>query len=157
MTRERFIELVTAEQEPLRRFLLSLCRGNRDEAEEIAQETLIKAYLASGGYVERYKFSTWLFKIAYRTFLDHIKRPSHTVEPLDERIPGGTPADEAFRYEALYHAIGQLPERSRAAILLYHIEGYSVKEIAVITHSNPVAVRQLLSRGLKQLRNILKQ
>ena len=138
MTRERFIELVTAEQEPLRRFLLSLCRGNRDEAEEIAQETLIKAYLASGGYVERYKFSTWLFKIAYRTFLDHIKRPSHTVEPLDDRIPGGTPADEAFRYEALYHAIGQLPERSRAAILLYHIEGYSVKEIAVITHSNPV-------------------
>lgn len=156
MTRERFIELVTAEQEPLRRFLLSLCRGNRDEAEEIAQETLIKAYLASGGYVERYKFSTWLFKIAYRTFLDHIKRPSHTVEPLDERIAGGTLADEAFRYEALYHAIGQLPERSRAAILLYHIEGYSVKEIAVITHSNPVAVRQLLSRGLKQLRNILK-
>ena len=156
MTRERFIELVTAEQEPLRRFLLSLCRGNRDEAEEIAQETLIKAYLASGGYVERYKFSTWLFKIAYRTFLDHIKRPLRTVEPLDDRIPGGTPADEAFRYEALYHAIGQLPERSRAAILLYHIEGYSVKEIAIITHSNPVAVRQLLSRGLKQLRNILK-
>ena len=42
MTRERFIELVTAEQEPLRRFLLGLCGGNRMEADDIAQETLIK-------------------------------------------------------------------------------------------------------------------
>ena len=44
MTRERFIEHVTAEQEPLRRFLLGLCGGNRMEADDIAQETLIKAY-----------------------------------------------------------------------------------------------------------------
>ena len=49
MTRERFIELVTAEQDPLRRFLLGLCGGNRMEADDIAQETLIKAYLESRG------------------------------------------------------------------------------------------------------------
>ena len=83
MTRERFIELVTAEQEPLRRFLLSLCRGNRDEAEEIAQETLIKAYLASGGYVERYKFSTWLFKIAYRTLQTRLFATKPCITPSD--------------------------------------------------------------------------
>ena len=165
MTRERFIELVTAEQEPLRRFLLALCGGNRATAEDIAQDALIKAYLASGEYVERCKFRTWLFKIAYRTFLDYTKRPHHLIEPLDENTANNmvqsdnmlvTPTDTAFRYESLYYAIKQLPEQSRVAILLYHIEGYSIGDIATITHCNPIAVRQRLSRGLKRLKTILK-
>lgn len=157
MTRERFIELVTAEQEPLRRFLLALCGGDRAMSEDIAQDALIKAYLASGEFVERYKFRTWLFKIAYRTFLDYAKRPHRLAEPLDERMDGGEPADAAFRYEALYHAIDQLPEQSRAAVMLYHIEGYSFSDIATITHSNSIAVRQRLSRGLRQLKTILER
>lgn len=156
MTRQRFIELATAEQEPLRRFLLALCCGDRAEAEDVAQETFVKAWLASDGYVERYKFRTWLFKIAYRTLLDHRKRPC--TEPLPDSldVAGSEAADAAFRYESLYRAIAMLPERERAATLLYHIEGYSMAEIAVITHTSPVAVRKQLSRGLKRLREILK-
>ena len=161
MTRERFIELATAEQEPLRRFLLALCGGDRMEAEDIAQEAFVKAWLASERFDERYKFRTWLFKIAYHTLLDHAKRPR--LERLSEvsdiselsDISDYT-ADADFRYEALYRAIDQLPERARAATLLYHIEGYSIKDIATITHSNPVAVRQQLHRGLTRLREILK-
>ena len=161
MTRERFIELATAEQEPLRRFLLALCGGDRMEAEDIAQEAFVKAWLASERFDERYKFRTWLFKIAYHTLLDHAKRPR--LERLSEvsdisELSGISDytADASFRYEALYRAIDQLPERARAATLLYHIEGYSIKDIATITHSNPVAVRQQLHRGLTRLREILK-
>lgn len=161
MTRERFIELATAEQEPLRRFLLALCGGDRMEAEDIAQEALVKAWLASERFDERYKFRTWLYKIAYRTLLDHAKRPR--LERLSEVSDNSElsdisdyTADAAFRYEALYRAIDQLPQRVRAATLLYHIEGYSIKDIATITHSNPVAVRQQLHRGLTRLREILK-
>ena len=161
MTRERFIELATAEQEPLRRFLLALCGGDRMEAEDIAQEAFVKAWLASERFDERYKFRTWLFKIAYRTLLDHAKRPR--LERLSEVSDNSElsdisdyTADAAFRYEALYRAIDQLPQRVRAATLLYHIEGYSIKDIATITHSNPVAVRQQLHRGLTRLREILK-
>ena len=161
MTRERFIELATAEQEPLRRFLLALCGGDRMEAEDIAQEAFVKAWLASERFDERYQFRTWIFKIAYRTLLDHAKRPR--LERLSEvsdiselsDISDYT-ADASFRYEALYRAIDQLPNRVRAATLLYHIEGYSIKEISTITHSNPVAVRQQLHRGLTRLRQILK-
>lgn len=159
MTRERFIELVTAEQEPLRRFLLALCGGDRATAEDIAQDALIKAYLASGEFVERYKFRTWLFKIAYRTFLDYAKRP-HTELLSDSSNwsdKSDLATDAAFRYEALYQAIDQLSEQSRAAVLLYHIEGYSIGDIATITHSNPIAVRQRLSRGLRQLKTILEK
>lgn len=158
MTRERFIELATAEQEPLRRFLLALCGGDRMEAEDIAQEAFIKAWLASERYEERYKFRTWLYKIAYRTLLDHAKRTR--IESLPDlaelSVHSDYTADASFRYEALYRAIDQLPNRVRAATLLYHIEGYSIKEISTITHSNPVAVRQQLHRGLTRLREILK-
>ena len=70
MTREQFIALVSEDQESLRRFLLALCEGDRMEAEDIAQEAMVKAYIAMERFVERAKFATWLFKIAYNTFLD---------------------------------------------------------------------------------------
>jgi RNA polymerase sigma-70 factor (ECF subfamily) len=156
MTRERFIELVQVEQESLRRFLLALCNGDRELADDLAQETLIKAWLASDGFVERYKFSTWLFKIAYNTFLDYKKRPFRAVEPIDETHPSQDRPDDAFKYEDLYFALSQLAEKTRMIILLYYMQGYSVIEIAKITGSNPVAVRQHLSRGRKQLKKLLE-
>lgn len=58
MNREEFIALISSEQESLRRFLLALCGGDRMEAEDIAQEAMVKAYIASGRFVERHKFST---------------------------------------------------------------------------------------------------
>ena len=53
MNREQFTALVTREQESLRRFLLALCTGNLDDANDIAQEALIKAYLARDKYCEQ--------------------------------------------------------------------------------------------------------
>ena len=50
MTREQFIQLVSDEQEALRGFLLALCCGYKDDADDIAQDALVKAYLASAGY-----------------------------------------------------------------------------------------------------------
>ena len=126
-------------------------------AEDIAQDALVKAYLASDDFEERNKFRTWLFKIAYRTFLDAVKRPHPSPGSIDEDIEGGRPADAVFQYESLYNAIAQLPEKSRAAVLLYHIDGYTITDIAAIIHSNPIAVRQRLSRGLKQLKTILER
>ena len=73
MNREEFIAHIRGEQGHLRRFLLALCLGNRDEADDIAQESLVKAYLSSSGYRDEGNFTSWLYKIAYRTFLDHKK------------------------------------------------------------------------------------
>ena len=123
MTRERFIELATAEQEPLRRFLLALCGGDRMEAEDIAQETFIKAWLASERYEERYKFRTWLYKIAYRTLLDHAKRPR--IESMPDHselsVHSDYTADAAFRYEALSRPTDQPPNRLRAPTFPSHL------------------------------------
>ena len=73
MTREQFIKLVSDEQEALRGFLLVLCCGNKDDADDIAQDALVKAYIASVGYQNKGSFRSWLFNpsltFAYPFFL----------------------------------------------------------------------------------------
>ena len=69
MTREVFITQVEREQEALRGFLLTLCCGDKSNADDLAQDALVKAYVSSAGYQEKGHFRSWLFKIAYNTFL----------------------------------------------------------------------------------------
>lgn len=159
MTRERFIELVKCYQEPLRRFLITLCCGNREEAEDIAQDTLVKAYLSSPTFEERFKFSTWLFKIAYNTFLDRRKRSGanvhFTVIGDAGWIPAASVEEDNFKYQSLYQALEKISERERTAILLHYIGGYPVKESATIMNCSPGALKLLLMRGRNKLKAIL--
>lgn len=159
MTRERFIKAVESEQEQLRRFLLALCCGNRDEADDIAQETLVKAYLSSGGFKEGSKFAAWLYTIARNTFLDH-KRSSKAVDELsvaERTVASDMTADSGFEYQDLYRALGLLPHKERTAVLLFYLKGYSIKEISKITDCSEDAVKKQLSRGREQLRNKLER
>lgn len=160
MTRERFIELIEKEQEALRRFLLALCCGNRQEAEDIAQDTFIKAYVASPSFVEKFKFTTWLFKIAYNTFLDKAKRAGGYNIGLEERevksVLSHECSDGSFEYEGLYSALSSIPLKERTSILLFYIGGYSVRETASIMNCSSGAVRVLLSRGRKRMRKLLE-
>ena len=159
MNSERFIELVKIHQEPLRRFLITLCCGNREEAEDIAQDTLVKAYLSSPVFEERYKFSTWLFKIAYNTYLDRGKRAGSNVHftVIGEGgwIPEASVEEDSFKYQSLYHALKQISERERTAILLHYIGGYSVKESAAIMNCSSGALKLLLLRGRNKLKELL--
>jgi RNA polymerase sigma-70 factor (ECF subfamily) len=159
MKREQFIAYVSSEQESLRRFLLALCGGDRMEAEDIAQEAMIKAYLASDRFEERHKFATWLFKIAYNTFLDHKRSARNRETDLEAAayLADEQRADNAFAYQDLYEAIGTLPIKEKSAILLFYVSGYSVKEISNITSCSQLAVKQQLSRGRDKLRQILKR
>ena len=143
----------------MRRFLLALCEGDRMEAEDIAQEAMIKAYLASDRFVERFKFSTWLFKIAYNTFLDHKRSGRNRETDLEAAgfLAATQSADDAFTYQELYEAIGTLPLKEKSAILLFYVSGYTIKEISKITSCSQLAVKQQLSRGRDKLRQILKQ
>ena len=158
MTQERFVELVKEEQEVLRRFLLALCCGERPLAEDLAQETLLKAWLASAQYVERYRFRTWLCKIAYRTYVDHLRRHAHTPLPLDETtsLPASEQSDDIFRHESLHRALARLPIKERTAVCLFYLEEQSIREIAIATGCSQLAVKQQLKRGREHLRNMLK-
>ena len=157
MTREGFIELVEQEQEALRGFLLYLCCGNKDEADDLAQDALVKAYLSSAGYQEKGRFRSWLFKIAHNTFLNH-KASCRTTESIDEArtLISDTVADASFEHQDLYLALRTLPPKERSAITLFYLNGYTIKEIAAITEASEDAVKKQLSRGRDQLKEKLK-
>ena len=157
MTREGFIELVEREQEALRGFLLYLCCGNKDEADDIAQDALVKAYLSLAGYQEKGRFRSWLFKIAHNTFLNHKAslRYTESIEEARELI-SNTAADASFEHQDLYLALRTLPPKERSAITLFYLNGYNIKEIASITEASEDAVKKQLSRGRDQLKEKLK-
>ena len=157
MTRERFIALVEREQEALRGFLLYLCCGNKDEADDLAQDALVKAYLSSAGYQEKGRFRSWLFKIAHNTFLNH-KASCRTTESLDEAraLVSNTSTDASFAHQDLYLALRTLPPKERSAITLFYFNGYNIKEIAAIIDTSEDAVKKQLSRGRDKLKEKLK-
>ena len=157
MTREVFITHVEREQEALRGFLLALCCGNKSDADDLAQDALVKAYLSLTGYRDKGKFRSWLFKIAHNTFLNH-KASCRTTESLDEAraLVSNTSADASFAHQDLYLALRTLPPKERSAITLFYLSGYNIKEIAAITDTSEDAVKKQLSRGRDKLKERLK-
>lgn len=158
MTRQQFILHVTATQKAFRRFLVALCCGDKQSADDIAQEAYIKAYVASSTLKDESKFIPWLLKIGYNTFINH-KRGSRQTASCDEvkEVAGEEWADNAFAYQDLYQALSKISVKERTALLLFYMQGYSIKEIAQIQETNEDAVKQHLSRGRKHLRGLLSK
>ncbi|MDE6397563.1 MAG: RNA polymerase sigma factor [Muribaculaceae bacterium] len=156
MTREQFIALVEQHRKAFRRFLAGLCCGDTQLADDIAQESFVKAYLSSDGLEDSARFKAWLYRIGINTFLTE-RRRYRPVTGYDEitNHAAETGADDAFRYQELYQALDRLPDRERTSLLLFYLEGYPVKDIAAMVGVSEEAVRQHLSRGRSHLRNLM--
>lgn len=156
MTCEQFISQVKTTQKAFRRFLVALCCGDSMLADDVAQESYLKAYISCKGLLNDEKFKSWIFKIGYNTFLNH-KRSERLGVRLDEalEITASEKTDGGFAYEELYGALSKLTSKERTAILLFYMQGYSIKEIAEIQDASQDAIKQLLSRGRSKLRDLL--
>lgn len=154
MTQERFISLVQPQQEPLRRFLLALCSGNAALADDIAQDTLVRAYVASGSFLGLSKFSTWLFRIAYNCYVDNCRKERPEQVPVTEAlaVKADETSDASFRYQQLYQALNKLPQKEKAAIALFYFEDLSIKEISAILDMPQGTVKYQLSMGRTHLK-----
>lgn len=160
MSPESFIDQVRAEQESLRRFLLALCCGNAQKADDIAQDALVRAYVSSGSFLGLSKFSTWLFRIAYNCYIDHCRktRPEtvSTDSPQAMNVPATEETDASFRHQRLYQALDRLPEKEKAVIALHYFEDRSIKEIASILQIPAGTVKYHLSIGRNHLKALLQ-
>ena len=160
MTRERFIDLVRVEQESLRRFLLALCGGDASLADDIAQDALVRAYVASGSFLGLSKFSTWLFRIAYNCYVDHHRKPRLETVSSDTKkalsVPANDETDSGFRHQRLYQALESLPEKEKVSIVLHYFEDRSIKEISSILEIPQGTVKYYLSTGRNHLKSILQ-
>lgn len=137
--------------------------GDRAEAEDVAQEAMMKLWkIAPDWQADRAKPSTWLYTVTRNLCLDRLRRTTGRTAPLEAAGEIVDPAPsalrtlrEAERAEALQAALGDLPERQRAAVVLRHLEGLSNPEIAEIMKLSVEAVESLTARGKRMLAQAL--
>lgn len=162
MSKDQFISYLESNQESLRRFLIVLCHGDKMTADDIAQDAMLKAWMKVSTFDKKSKFSTWIFKIAYNTYLDFQKSSwRKNNESLDENIDNERftseySADKSFLNDKLYAAIGKLPIGERSAVLLYYLEEKPIKEISKILEMPQSTIMSHLFRARKHLKSLLK-
>lgn len=146
--------------------------GNRHEAEDIAQEAFIRAYVNISRFNIELKFSTWLFRIATNLCIDRIrkKKPDYY---LDAEVPGTDglnmysqissntrlPEEDVERLELqalIQSEISKLPEKYRSVIVLKYIEELSLNEISEILELPLGTVKTRIHRGREALRKQLR-
>jgi RNA polymerase sigma-70 factor (ECF subfamily) len=153
---------------------LRMTRNNAD-AEDLVQETYLKAYRAYGSFQEGTNLKSWLYKILTNTFINSYRsrrrRPNETdLEDVEDlylyRRLGGLEAASAgrsaedlvldrFSESEVKEAVESLPDQFRLAVLLADVEGFSYKEIAEILNVPIGTVMSRLHRGRRALEKAL--
>ncbi len=147
--------------------------GNREEAEDLVQETFVKAFRSLKSFNEEFAFSTWLYKIASNHTIDLLRKKRLQLLSLDEpvRTREGEMSreypDENFNPERtlitsestriIFQAIEALPEKYRTIISLRHKEDKSYEEIGQILNIPIGTVKARLFRARELLRKELKK
>lgn len=142
---------------------LRLCNGDRDLAADLAQETYRRAWIALAGFDGRARFSTWLFRIAYTTFLNHLRRP-RLFQPWEEGMEAAFSDPAPSLEEALgrartgkrlRQAVLALPEELQFTVIALFWGDLSIQEVAEQEGITGMGVRKRLKRALRALATAL--
>lgn len=159
-SRRAFDSLVKKYQGDVRRLLLNLSGGDAQAADDMAQETFLKAWMYIGSYRNAARFRTWLFSIAYNVFYDYAElRKKHRHGDLSECEYCLTDG-EGSRTERnidLYRALEQLRPQERMAVVLFYIEQQKQQDIARVMGIPLSSVKTLVRRGKEHLARLLEQ
>ena len=135
--------------------------GNHQEAEDVAQESFVKAYQALARFDRERPFAPWLYRITTNTALNWIKRRRPEAELEEETLHGSaadSPEVQAIAAEAserLRAAVATLPPNYRAAIELRHFQGLSYQEMSEVLDAPLSDVKSWLFRARRRLREVL--
>jgi RNA polymerase sigma-70 factor (ECF subfamily) len=168
-------ELIGRYQRPVFSLIYRLVR-DREKAEDLSQDTFIKVLNAIGRYDPSFKFSSWIFKIAHNTALDHLRKKEPETLSIegsphartDAEIEASTITPESGdenpeQYTAskemgavIEQAIGRLRPEYRTAIMLCHVEGRPYEEIAQIMDVPLGTVKTYIHRARNELKKQLE-
>jgi len=147
----------------VRRYLFGMC-GDWHEAEDLAQESLLKAWQGRHTFDGRAGARTWIFRIARNHWLDRLRR--RRVRPMEQTMttdtcanPSAAPPQVAARgelAEAIDRAIGKLPAEQREALALRESEGLTFAQIADLLKVPAATVKSRVRYALIKLANELK-
>ena len=142
--------------------------GNEHDAEDVVQETFIRAYRQLGNFESRANFGTWLHRIAVNCSLDLLKsrsrrdrRQHQESEEMIERHPSEAPPQDRLVHseeiqQALRHALDRLSENERSAFVMRHFEGMSIEEIGTTLGTKVNATKNTIFRAVRKLREELE-
>jgi RNA polymerase sigma-70 factor (ECF subfamily) len=167
-----FERLLRRHRGPVYTFLLRML-GDREQAEDLAQETFLRVVKGAASWEHRARFQTWLYAIARNLCVDRARRDKFRrmdsadapVEeggpPVVEATPSGDPApDRAAGNERirplLLRALASLPSEQREVFLLREHSGLAFKEIAALTGTNENTVKSRMRYALEGLRKSLE-
>src|SRR4051794_8500131 len=145
--------------------------GNRHEAEDIAQEAFIRAYINIESFNINLKFSTWLYRIGTNLCIDRIrkKKPDYYLDAevsgtegldmysqiaADEQLPEDA-VEQMELQDRIQYEISRLPDKYRSVIVLKYIEELSLQEISEILDMPLGTVKTRIHRGREALRKQL--
>lgn len=155
-----FAELVDRHKNMVYSLVLRMVTSNED-AEEIAQDTFVKAFKAIKQFKSKSKFSTWLYKIAYFTAINHLRKHKKLISPIDfEKIESTDESaldqlNSGDRRGYIDQALEYLKPVERQLISLFYLEDFSNKEISKITGLTQSNIKVNLMRSRKKLAGIL--
>jgi len=140
---------------------------HREEAEEVAQDTFIKVFKSLSKFKGDSKFSTWIYKVAYNTCLDRIKKNKkhlndvaideftfNKLDVIDNALENLIKEEKSV---LIKKCINKLPEDSSALLTLFYFEELSLDEISKIINIEANTVKVKLFRARKKLAVILEQ
>lgn len=134
--------------------------GNEDDASDICQITFVKVYEKISNYDSRYKFFSWIYRIAINESINHIKRNARS-SPLQGDEPTSAHAPDAICHGhelgvLMKDALMRLPHRRRALVILRHFRGCTYREMAGILDLPESTVRSELYTARQNLQALLQ-
>jgi len=140
---------------------------NREEAEEVSQDTFIKIYKALPKFKGESKLSTWIYKVAYNTCLDRIKKNNrrydevaidsfteNQIKTLDNALDA---LEEKEQQQTIQDCLQQLKSKDSFLLTLFYFEELSLEEISKVVNMEANTVKVNIHRARKRLAILLKQ
>ena len=156
--RNAFGELVRRYQSDVRQFLRRLTRDDAARADDLAQETFVKAYRSLRQFHGDAKFSSWLYRIAHRSFLNDLRkrRESLSVEGDFDHLPAPGKNPSVAMAVDVRQALKQLSVEEQAVFDLHYRKGMTHAETSAVLELPLGTVKTHLSRGKEKLKSLLK-